>query len=89
MKMMKQQYRCAECDNQQEAHAFCQNCCGTVLFEIGKHIPRAGVWVESSGINLISLGEMDQDGGLRVSLPDSFPEYLGKVYQWKEREFDD
>jgi hypothetical protein len=79
----KKKYRCLSCDNEQIPGAYCQQCYGTELVSIGAGIPDSGVAVRFGEMILISLGEINDRGGLRCSLPGYYPEYWGAIVNWK------
>lgn len=81
-KKTKNRYRCLECDNEQTPGSYCQNCCGTEMVSIGPGVPGAGIIIESCRMLLVSLGEIDKRGRLRVALPESSSEYWGCVHEW-------
>ena len=80
--MVTKKHRCLECDNEQTPGSYCQSCCSTELVTIGPGIPPANTKIKSHGMDLLSLGECDKNGRLRVSLPDAPSEYWGAVDDW-------
>lgn len=79
----RQKYKCAECGNEQESRCYCMSCIGTALVPYGIIIPENGAKLRSRGMCFVSLGEMDDDGGLWVSAPERHPEPLCEIYEWK------
>ena len=79
----RQKYKCPECKNEQESKCYCMSCFGTVLVAIDQIVPENGAKLRSKGLCFVSLGEMDNDGGLWVSAPERHPERLCKIFEWR------
>ena len=81
-------FRCLDCDHEQQAGSFCQSCCSTNIVTFGNDIPANGTIVKymastHSALYFMSLGECDKRGRLRVALIDEPGEYWGSIVNWK------
>lgn len=82
-KQNKKIHKCLECDNIQDPGSYCQTCCGTNMVTIGPGVPPAGCKIKSCEMVLLSLGEIDKRGRLRVATTDAPGEYWGAVHDYE------